>query len=87
MIRIDGAQKSGSGTIVRFAVALASLLNDELHLTNIRAKREKLGLRPQHLQAVEALRECCQSAKWDTFVTEHFGIVRRCEQAPSGPWL
>jgi len=60
MISIDGAQKSGSGTIVRFAVALAALLNDELHLTNIRAKREKQGLRPQHLQAVEALREICR---------------------------
>jgi RNA 3'-terminal phosphate cyclase (ATP) len=60
MISIDGAQKSGSGTIVRFAVALASLLNDELQVTNIRAKREKPGLRPQHLQAVEALREICR---------------------------
>ena len=60
MISVDGAQKSGSGTIVRFAVALAALLNDELHLTNIRAKREKPGLRPQHLQAVEALREICR---------------------------
>lgn len=60
MISIDGAQKSGSGTIVRFAVALAALLNDELHLTNIRAKREKPGLRPQHLQSVEALREICR---------------------------
>ena len=29
--------------------------------------------------------DCCQSAKWDTFLTEHFGIVRRCEQAPCGP--
>jgi RNA 3'-terminal phosphate cyclase (ATP) len=60
MISIDGAQKSGSGTIVRFAVALASLLNAKLHLTNIQAKREKPGLRPQHLQAVEALREICR---------------------------
>jgi RNA 3'-terminal phosphate cyclase len=57
MISVDGAQKSGGGTIVRFAVALAALLNDELHLTNIRAKREKPGLRPQHPQAVEALGE------------------------------
>ena len=49
MIHIDGGQKSGSGTIVRFAVGLATLLGEELHLTNIRAKREKPGLRPQHL--------------------------------------
>ena len=60
MIHIDGAQKSGSGTIVRIAVGLATLLGEELHLTNIRAKREKPGLRPQHLKAVEALAETCQ---------------------------
>ena len=60
MIHIDGAQKSGSGTIVRFAVGLAALLGEELHLTNIRAKREKPGLRPQHLKAVEALQQICQ---------------------------
>lgn len=62
MILVDGAQKSGSGTIVRFAVGLAALLGEELHLTNIRAKREKPGLRPQHLKAVEALQQICQGS-------------------------
>ena len=60
MIHIDGAQKSGSGTIVRFAVGLAILLGEELHLTNIRAKREKPGLRPQHLKSIQALKQICQ---------------------------
>lgn len=60
MICVDGSQKSGSGTIIRFAVGLAALLNQELHLTNIRARREKPGLRPQHFKAIEALRELCQ---------------------------
>ncbi len=60
MIYVDGAQKSGSGTIVRFAVGLATLLGEELHLTNIRAKREKPGLRPQHLKAIQALQQICQ---------------------------
>ncbi len=62
MIYVDGAQKSGSGTIVRFAVGLATLLDEELHLTNIRAKREKPGLRPQHLKAVEALQQICHGS-------------------------
>ncbi|PIS00836.1 MAG: RNA 3'-phosphate cyclase [Chlamydiae bacterium CG10_big_fil_rev_8_21_14_0_10_35_9] len=57
MIKIDGSQKSGSGTIVRYAIGLASLLSKNLHLTNIRVKREKKGLRPQHLKAIEA---CCE---------------------------
>lgn len=59
MIYIDGSQKSGSGTIVRFAVGLAALLGEELRLINIRAKREKPGLRPQHLKAIEALAQIC----------------------------
>jgi len=59
MIHIDGSQKSGSGTIVRFAVGLATLLGEELHLINIRAKREKPGLRPQHLKSIQALRQIC----------------------------
>lgn len=59
MIQIDGAEKAGSGTILRLAVALSTLLGEELHLWNIRAKRDKPGLRPQHLQVVLACREMC----------------------------
>ena len=58
-MHIDGSQKSGSGTIVRFAVGLATLLGEELHLINIRAKREKPGLRPQHLKSIQALQQIC----------------------------
>jgi RNA 3'-terminal phosphate cyclase (ATP) len=61
MIVIDGAQKSGSGTIVRYAVALAALLGQPLHLLNARAKRPKPGLRPQHLSSVLACAELCEA--------------------------
>lgn len=57
MIEIDGAQKSGSGTIVRYAVALAALTGQSLRMFNARAKREKPGLRPQHLTSVQACAE------------------------------
>lgn len=57
MIEIDGATKSGSGTIVRYSVGLAALLGKDLHLFNIRQKRNKPGLRPQHLKAVQACAE------------------------------
>ena len=56
MIEVDGSAHSGSGTLLRYAVALAALLGEPLHMSRIRAKREKPGLRPQHLQAVRA---CC----------------------------
>ncbi len=52
MIEIDGGEKSGSGTILRLSIALASILNEELHIFNIRKKRDNPGLRPQHLEAV-----------------------------------
>jgi RNA 3'-terminal phosphate cyclase (ATP) len=54
LIEIDGAQKSGSGTLVRLAVALCTLTNQPLHMVRIRAKREKPGLRPQHMVVVKA---------------------------------
>ena len=59
MITIDGGAKSGSGTIVRYSAALAALLGEALHLTNIRARRDKPGLRPQHLQCLRALVDAC----------------------------
>ncbi len=59
MIQIDGAAKSGSGTILRLAVALSTLLGEELHLWNVRARRDKPGLRPQHLQVVLACAQMC----------------------------
>lgn len=57
---IDGGQKSGSGTIVRYAVSLAALLGKDLQLINIRAKRDKPGLRPQHLATIKALADLCR---------------------------
>jgi RNA 3'-terminal phosphate cyclase (ATP) len=59
MIGIDGATKSGSGTILRLAVTLSTLLGKELHLWNIRARRDKPGLRPQHLQVLLSCAEMC----------------------------
>ncbi len=57
---IDGGAKSGSGTIVRYSVALASLLGKEIKIQNIRAKRKKPGLRAQHLKVIQACQEMCQ---------------------------
>lgn len=56
MIEIDGSKKSGSGTILRYALTIASILHKDLHIYNIRSKRKKPGLRPQHLKTVEAFR-------------------------------
>lgn len=57
MITIDGGRYSGSGTILRYAVSLSALIGEALCIKNIRARREKPGLRPQHLKAVLASSE------------------------------
>lgn len=61
MIEIDGSQKSGSGTILRFSVALASILSKPLHIYNIRQNRPQPGLRPQHLEAVLTAGKLCDA--------------------------
>jgi RNA 3'-terminal phosphate cyclase (ATP) len=57
MLEIDGSLYSGSGTIVRQAVAFSALTGNAMRLINVRAKRTKPGLRRQHAQAVEAIRQ------------------------------
>lgn len=67
-LEIDGSQKSGSGTIVRYSCSLASLLSKDIHLFNIREKREKKGLRPQHLKAIEACSEITKGKVENAYV-------------------
>jgi len=54
MIEIDGSIHSGSGTLLRYAVALSTLIGEPLHMIRIRSRRQQPGLRPQHLRAVQA---------------------------------
>ena len=62
MLEIDGSQKSGSGTILRLSVALAAILQEPLHIFNIREKRTQPGLRPQHLEAVLTAAKLCHAS-------------------------
>ncbi len=57
MLTIDGARYSGSGSIVRQAVAFSALTGRAIHVVNARAKRDRPGLRPQHIRVVEAIAE------------------------------
>ena len=61
MLEIDGSQKSGSGTILRLSIALATILNEPLHIYNIRSKRSQQGLRPQHLESVNTAAKLCNA--------------------------
>jgi len=59
MITVDGAQKSGSGTLVRSAVALAALLGQPVRLINARQRRHQPGLRQQHVTGIRACAALC----------------------------
>ena len=54
LIEIDGGFGEGGGQIVRTALSLSLVTGKSFHIHNLRAKREKPGLRPQHLAAVKA---------------------------------
>ncbi|MFD1658171.1 RNA 3'-terminal phosphate cyclase [Streptomyces caeni] len=56
LLEIDGAACSGSGMIVRQAVAYAAVTGTPVRLRRVRAHRPSPGLRHQHLRAVEAVR-------------------------------
>jgi RNA 3'-terminal phosphate cyclase (ATP) len=61
LFEIDGSQKSGSGTILRLAVALAVGTGEPLHIFNIRQNRPQRGLKPQHLEAVLTAAKLCDA--------------------------
>ena len=61
MLEIDGSQKSGSGTILRLSIALAGILDEPLHIYNIRHRRGQPGLRPQHLESVNTAARICNA--------------------------
>jgi RNA 3'-terminal phosphate cyclase (ATP) len=59
MMTIDGSQHSGSGTIVRYSVALAALLHEPVRVINVRQNRAQRGLRTQHVASVRACAALC----------------------------
>jgi RNA 3'-phosphate cyclase len=61
MLEIDGSRKSGSGTILRLSIAFAAISNQPLHIYNIRQKRIRPGLRPQHREAVLTAAKLCEA--------------------------
>ena len=68
MIEIDGSAGEGGGQIVRTSLALAALTGKDVRITNIRAKRPKPGLRPQHLAAVKTLAKICNAKLKGAFI-------------------
>jgi RNA 3'-terminal phosphate cyclase (ATP) len=54
MIELDGSFGEGGGQILRTSLALSLLTGRPFHLRNVRARRSRPGLQPQHLMSVQA---------------------------------
>ena len=55
VLALDGAHGEGGGQILRTALSLSAITGRAFHLTDLRARRPKPGLMPQHLTAVRAV--------------------------------
>lgn len=58
-ITLDGSHGEGGGQILRTALSLSLLTGRPFRIKSIRANRDKPGLRPQHLTAVESAALLC----------------------------
>jgi RNA 3'-terminal phosphate cyclase (ATP) len=57
MLTIDGSFGEGGGQIIRSSLALSLMTGKAFRVYNVRARRDKPGLKPQHLTAVRAAAE------------------------------
>lgn len=61
MIELDGSYGEGGGQILRAALGLSAVLGQPFRITNIRRKRKRPGLLPQHLTGVRAAARICRA--------------------------
>ena len=59
MVEIDGARGEGGGQVLRTALSLSAITGQAVRIENVRARRSKPGLAPQHLTAVRAMAAVC----------------------------
>ena len=59
MIIIDGSYGEGGGQILRSSLALSMITGQSIEIHNIRARRRRPGLCPQHLTCVKAAASVC----------------------------
>ena len=58
-VRIDGSKGEGGGQVLRTSLSLSAAYSKPFEMQNIRAKRDKPGLKRQHLTCVRAVAQIC----------------------------
>ena len=61
MIEVDGSYMEGGGQILRTSIALSALTGKPCRVFNIRKGRPKLGLKEQHLKAIDSVGQICNA--------------------------
>lgn len=87
MLGIDGSLHSGSGTIVRQSVAYAALTARPVRIRNARAGRPHPGLRPQHVRAIEAVRDLVGGTLEGAKVGSTSLVFRPGDLVPAGRYV
>lgn len=68
MLELDGSYGEGGGQLIRFGVALSTITHTPVKIFNIRAKREKPGLKRQHVTAIDAVAKLTSAKVIGNFV-------------------
>lgn len=83
IVPIDGSHGEGGGQIIRTSLSLAAVTGRAVEIFNIRARRSKPGLQPQHLTAVRAAAALCDAELAGDAVGSVF--LRFAPRSPTAP--
>jgi RNA 3'-terminal phosphate cyclase (ATP) len=61
MLTLDGSYGEGGGQVLRTGLSLSAITGQPVRFDNIRARRRKPGLMPQHLTSVRAVAKICDA--------------------------
>lgn len=61
LVQIDGSFGEGGGQIIRTSLSLAAMTGRAVEISNVRGRRAKPGLQPQHLASVRAAAALCDA--------------------------